>query len=87
MSLLPKHQSDTYKEIGRRLTMARLEQGLTQEDVAELIGKPQSFLSRLENGERRIDIVETAHLARLYGKPLVFFDVSDGVINPDPIDS
>ncbi|RYG36435.1 XRE family transcriptional regulator [bacterium] len=62
--------------------------GLTQDQVAEMIGKPQSFLSRLESGERRIDIVETAHLARLYGKPLTFFDVSDGIItreSPDPI--
>jgi transcriptional regulator with XRE-family HTH domain len=34
---------------------------------------PQSRLSRMESGERRIDAIELAELARLYGKPLSFF--------------
>jgi hypothetical protein len=42
--------------------------------VAAKIGKPQSFVSRVESGERRIDLVELKLFAELYGKPLTFFD-------------
>jgi transcriptional regulator with XRE-family HTH domain len=36
----------------------RLEAGLKQEEVAERIGSDQSFVSRYERGERRLDLVE-----------------------------
>lgn len=84
MSRLPPRQGRDYRELARRLRVARLDADLLQERVAELIGKPQSFVSRLESGERRIDIVETAHLAKLYGKPLTYFDVTDGAEIPPP---
>ena len=56
-----------------RLRQARLEAGLTQEQVALRIGVRQNFVSKDELGERRIDVVELAELAKLYGKPLEFF--------------
>jgi ribosome-binding protein aMBF1 (putative translation factor) len=37
---------------------ARRRAGLTQEDVADRIGETQSFVSKVERGERRIDVVE-----------------------------
>jgi transcriptional regulator with XRE-family HTH domain len=37
---------------------ARLKAGLSQEDVAEKIGETQSFISKCERGERRIDVLE-----------------------------
>ena len=40
------------------LVAARLSQGLTQAAVAERLKKPQSFVSKCESGERRVDIVE-----------------------------
>lgn len=40
------------------LRKAREEKGLTQTEVAERLGKTQSFVSKVERGERRIDIVE-----------------------------
>ncbi len=39
-------------------------------EVARKLGKPQSFVSKSENGERRIDAVEFADLAAIYGKPM-----------------
>jgi len=40
------------------LTDARIKAGLTQIDVAIRLGRPQSFVSKYESGERRLDVVE-----------------------------
>ena len=47
--------------------------GLTQAQVAEKLGKPQSYVSKVESGERRIDPIELARIASTYGKPISFF--------------
>lgn len=47
--------------------------GLTQVQVAASLGLPQSFVSKCESGERRIDAVELERFAKLYGKPVAFF--------------
>lgn len=62
-----------YRRFIGKLRQARLEAGLTQAQVAELLGKPQSFMSKVESGERRVDFVELQVLAQLYGKPLAYF--------------
>ena len=41
-----------------QLRKAREEKGLTQTEVAERLGQTQSFVSKVERGERRLDIVE-----------------------------
>jgi len=46
---------------------------LTQEQVAAALNRPQSFVSKCESGERRIDVVELEDFARLYRKPISFF--------------
>jgi transcriptional regulator with XRE-family HTH domain len=35
--------------------------------LAEALGRPQSFIAKIESGERRLDVVEFVHLARLVG--------------------
>ena len=65
--------SSRYKEFLKRLRAARREAGLTQVAVARRLGQPQSFMSKCETGERRLDIVELSDLAELYGKPLAYF--------------
>ena len=47
------------------LINARKRQGLTQQAVADLLSKPQSFVSKYESGERRLDVVEFIHIAKL----------------------
>jgi len=46
---------------------------LTQEDVARRLKKPQSFVSKCESGERRVDVVELERFAKLYDRPLSYF--------------
>jgi transcriptional regulator with XRE-family HTH domain len=51
--------------------------GLTQADVAERLKRPQSFISKCESGERRVDVVELQRFADLYRKDLDYFIAKD----------
>ena len=53
----PQH-SDRYKLVCNILVEARMKSALTQADLAKRLAKPQSYVSKYENGERRLDIVE-----------------------------
>ena len=55
-----------YKRFLERLKAARVEAGLTQIQVAARLRKPQSYVSKCESGERRVDVVELAAFAKLY---------------------
>ncbi|WP_346081778.1 helix-turn-helix transcriptional regulator [Gibbsiella dentisursi] len=57
--------SDEYQRVIKALREARIEKGVTQESLAQVLDRPQSFIAKVENGERRLDIVEFVHLARL----------------------
>ncbi|MBI4823093.1 MAG: helix-turn-helix transcriptional regulator [Nitrospirae bacterium] len=65
--------SKEYESILKQLKKARIEAGLTQKAVAEKMKRPQSYISKCESGERRLDIIELIELAKLYKKPLSFF--------------
>ena len=65
--------SEAYVEFQRRLREAREAARLTQTEVAEALGLPQSFVSKSETGERRVDALELARFAALYGRPLAWF--------------
>lgn len=62
-----------YRRFLQRLRAAREGRGLTQAKVAKRLGLPQSYVSKCESGERRVDVIELANFARLYGRPLTFF--------------
>lgn len=51
------------------LIKARKAKGLTQADVAAALGKPQSFVAKYENAERRIDVIEFVDIAAALGVP------------------
>lgn len=51
----------------------RLDAGLRQEDLAEKLGEPQSFVSRYESGERRLDVLELRQICRVLGVSLSEF--------------
>lgn len=49
------------------LVEARKGKGLTQAELAEALNKPQSFVAKYENGERRIDVVEFVDITAALG--------------------
>jgi transcriptional regulator with XRE-family HTH domain len=55
------------------LRAARKEAGLTQVQVAKHFRTHASFVSKIESGERRIDVVELADFCQLYGVRLATF--------------
>lgn len=57
----------------KRLKQARIEAGLTQEDVADKLGCSQSWVSKIELGELRVEAIWLNRLAKLYGKKVEFF--------------
>jgi len=62
-----------YKEIIDRLKIARVNAELSQQEVAKKLGKPQSYISKIESGERRLDVAEIKKFATMYKKDVSFF--------------
>ena len=62
-----------YRNFLERLRQARHDARLTQVQVSRKLRRPQSFVSKCESGERRVDAVELQEFATLYNKPLNFF--------------
>jgi transcriptional regulator with XRE-family HTH domain len=56
--------SPTYMAALRVLVEARKARGLSQRTLADRLGKPRSFVSKIENRERRLDFVEFVAIAR-----------------------
>jgi len=49
---------NAYREFQLALVELRVERGLTQAQLAELMDRPQSFVSKVESGDRRLDLIE-----------------------------
>jgi transcriptional regulator with XRE-family HTH domain len=62
-----------YQAFLKRLIKARHDAGLLQEEVAKRLGKPHSFVSKCELGERRLDVIEVQQIAKIYGKTINYF--------------
>jgi transcriptional regulator with XRE-family HTH domain len=59
--------TEPYGLLLRLLVAARRDAGMTQQTLAARLGKPQSYVSKVERGERRIDVIEFLALARGLG--------------------
>ena len=66
-------QARRYKAFLDRLRKAREAAGLTQVELAKAVGRSQTWVSKCELGERRVDFVELEDLAKALGKPLEWF--------------
>ena len=57
--------SPAYRRLRDWLVAGRQAQSLTQVQLAEKLGRPQSFVSKYERGERRLDFVEVFEIAQV----------------------
>jgi len=69
-----KAYQKAYTDFRERLIRARREAKLKQSEVNKLMGKPRTFISKCELGERRVDFVELQFLSKIYRKTIAFFE-------------
>jgi len=62
-----------YQDFAEKLKKARLEAGLTQVEAAKKLKRPQSYISKAEVGEQRLDVVEIKKFATIYKKDINYF--------------
>jgi len=65
--------SKEHKALVQKLIEARENKKLRQEDVAKLLGRTQSYISKIEAGQRRIDLIQLKEFAKTYKKSLGYF--------------
>ena len=58
---------DKRKIVREAIKEARLRHGLRQQDVAEALGRPQSYVAKIESGERKADFVEVLDFCSAVG--------------------
>lgn len=82
---MPSVFNAEYKQLLRQLVAARKSAGITQQEIAGKLKKPQSFVSKYERGERRLDVVEFLAIARAIGvEPSAFLrDLSKNASKKD----
>lgn len=68
------------------LRRARQAAGLKQEEVAQALGESQSWVSKCERGERRLDLVEVRAFCRVFGIAFAVFcqQVDDAIAAGEP---
>jgi transcriptional regulator with XRE-family HTH domain len=59
--------SDAYQRFRKFLVDARKDANLTQSELSRRLKRPQSFVSKYERGERRLDVVEFGNVAKALG--------------------
>lgn len=71
---MPKsiHRSE-YEILRRSLREHRLKAGLTQSELSDQLGRSQSFVSDVERGVRRLDVVELRDICQLLGVNFIAF--------------
>ncbi|MCC8472352.1 helix-turn-helix domain-containing protein [Xanthomonas phaseoli] len=58
---------DRYALLAQLLRDLRNQSEMTQTDLANALGKPQSYVSKYESGERRLDLIELSDLCSVLG--------------------
>jgi transcriptional regulator with XRE-family HTH domain len=65
--------TDSHRQLVRQLIKARKKAKLKQADVAKKLGRTQSYISKIESGQCRIDTVQLKEFAGIYKKKIDFF--------------
>jgi transcriptional regulator with XRE-family HTH domain len=66
-------KTEDREHIASLLRELRVAQRLRQADVAEKLGEPQSYVSRFESGEQRLDLVDLRKICSALGISLLDF--------------
>lgn len=70
---MPRRTHARQKSLQELLRQTRLAAGLHQKDVAARLRRPQSFVSKYETGERRLDLIELLEICQVLGVKLSDF--------------
>jgi transcriptional regulator with XRE-family HTH domain len=65
--------TDSHRNLVSKLKEARRKAKLKQSDVAKKLGRTQSYISKIEAGQRRVDTVQLKEFADIYKKKIDFF--------------
>lgn len=68
----PIHRGE-YEAIRTLLRQLRLDAGLKQSELSEALGKPQPYISAIETGHRRVDIIEIRDICSVLKLTLTYF--------------
>ncbi|MCC7334114.1 MAG: helix-turn-helix transcriptional regulator [Pirellulaceae bacterium] len=60
-----------YRTLLQALIEARKAKKLSQADLAEMLGRVQTFVSKYERGERRLDVIEFIEVAEVLDMDIV----------------
>jgi transcriptional regulator with XRE-family HTH domain len=61
------------KLLTEQLYELRIASGLRQQDLADIMSVPQSFVSKIESGERRVDLIELRQICKALNTDIVAF--------------
>lgn len=73
MSMGKSIYSEQYRNLVSKVRKAREQTNLTQKEVADALGVTQSFISKIESGQYRIDVIQLSKLAQIYKKKISYF--------------
>ncbi len=59
--------NETYRQLIQVLVKARKDGGLTQQQIADKLDKPQSFIAKIEGFERKLDVLEYIEICTILG--------------------
>jgi len=72
-----------FKEIGKKIQIAREDKGITQIELSKMLGITQAALSNYELGKRRLYLQQIEEIARYLEKPVSYFLDEEPFINTD----
>ena len=73
MSMKVSIYSKDHQTLVAKIRKARADAGLDQKHAAQLMGTSQSNISKIESGQRRVNVLQLKELARVYKKRLSYF--------------
>lgn len=79
---MKRNLTEKYALLRKMLIDERIKANLKQADVSSALGKPQSYVSKIERGERSLDIIEFMEISKVIGfDPVVFLQEFQNLIS------